>query len=229
MAPLNGTLALAEMDQVAVFVSEDLDFDVARTLDPFFEVDFTGAEGAFGFARSGAHSRFEFRFGIDAAHAFAAAAGCGLQQNGIPDGDRSGARLCIIAKAVFRTGNDRSARLDGETPRGRFGTHLLNGLRGGTDELDAGTGASSSECGIFAQEAIARVDGIGASSARGIENAFDRKIAEGRSGRPDAKRLVGHADVQCAPIGFGKDGDGGDAHVAASANDADSYFPPIGD
>src|SRR5262249_33474460 len=39
MAALNGTLALAEMDHVAVRVAEDLYLDVPRTFNRFFEIE----------------------------------------------------------------------------------------------------------------------------------------------------------------------------------------------
>ncbi len=83
MAALDGALALAQVDHVAVAVAEDLDFDVARALDQLLDVDFGVAEGALGFARGIAESGFQLRSRIHAAHAFAAAAGHGLEQNGI--------------------------------------------------------------------------------------------------------------------------------------------------
>ena len=50
MAALHGALALAEIDDVAVLVAEDLHLDVARILDELLDVDFAVAEGALRFA-----------------------------------------------------------------------------------------------------------------------------------------------------------------------------------
>ena len=52
VAPLDRALALAQMDDVAVVVAEDLDLDVARRLDVFLEVDVADAERRFGLARA---------------------------------------------------------------------------------------------------------------------------------------------------------------------------------
>ena len=46
MSALNGTISLAEVDDVTVVVGEDLDFDVPGFFDEFFEVDPGIAEGA---------------------------------------------------------------------------------------------------------------------------------------------------------------------------------------
>jgi hypothetical protein len=48
MATLNGTVALTEVDHVAVVVGEDLDLDVARTKHRPFEDELVAAEGARG-------------------------------------------------------------------------------------------------------------------------------------------------------------------------------------
>ena len=61
MAALQRALALAQVHQVAVAVSQHLDFDVARLVDQLLDVDFGVAEGAFGFAGGIAKSRFQLR------------------------------------------------------------------------------------------------------------------------------------------------------------------------
>src|SRR4030095_5725429 len=53
MAPLDRALALAEMNDRAVVIAEDLELDVARRLDVLLDVDVRHAERRFGFALSG--------------------------------------------------------------------------------------------------------------------------------------------------------------------------------
>ena len=48
VAPLHGAVAFPEMDDVAVVVGQDLDFDVPGLLDVFFEVDVAVAKGRLG-------------------------------------------------------------------------------------------------------------------------------------------------------------------------------------
>ena len=44
MAPLNGALALAEPDRIAMLVGQNLHFDVPRIDDRFFDIDFAVAK-----------------------------------------------------------------------------------------------------------------------------------------------------------------------------------------
>jgi hypothetical protein len=46
VAALHGAVALAEVDDVAVRVAEDLELDVARALEVLLDVDGAVAEGA---------------------------------------------------------------------------------------------------------------------------------------------------------------------------------------
>ena len=50
MPALNRTVAFAQVDDVAVPVGQDLEFDMMRSLDIFFEKDAAVAEGSLGLA-----------------------------------------------------------------------------------------------------------------------------------------------------------------------------------
>ncbi len=53
MTALHRALAFAEVNQVAVVIAEDLDFDMMRALDQLFDVNAAVAEGAQSFAGGG--------------------------------------------------------------------------------------------------------------------------------------------------------------------------------
>ena len=53
VAALDRALALAEVDDVAVVIAEDLELDVARVLDVLLDVDVADAEGRLGLALRG--------------------------------------------------------------------------------------------------------------------------------------------------------------------------------
>ena len=55
MTALNRALALAEVDDVAELIAEDLELDVARRLDVLLDVDVADAERGLGFALRGLH------------------------------------------------------------------------------------------------------------------------------------------------------------------------------
>src|SRR6185437_7274676 len=100
-AALNGALALAQMNQVSVFVPQHLNFNMARALNELFEIYLARSEGALGFTGCFAHGSLQFAFIRDAAHSFAAASrGC-LQEHRIADLARVAAGFVVIANAML--------------------------------------------------------------------------------------------------------------------------------
>ncbi len=85
MAPLDGTLALAKPDCIAVLIGQHLHLDVPRIDDSLFDIDFAVAERTLCLALRGFERRTKLRRGMNQAHALAAAAGRGFQHYGIAD------------------------------------------------------------------------------------------------------------------------------------------------
>jgi hypothetical protein len=84
VAALDGAIALVEVEEVAVAVAEDLDFDVAGVADVAFEEDGAVAEGGAGFGGGFGEAGFEVGGFEDDAHAAAAAAEGGFEMRGKP-------------------------------------------------------------------------------------------------------------------------------------------------
>ena len=95
---------------------------MAGALDQPLDIDLGAAEGALGLRGRVAEGRFEIALAIHAAHAFPAAAGHGLQQDGVSV-CRGECTQGVEADGVIGAGDDRSARGDGGAPRGRLGAH----------------------------------------------------------------------------------------------------------
>src|SRR5260370_279601 len=112
MTALYGALAFAEVDHVAVTVAEELDFDVAGTFDEAFDVDIGTAEGALGFTGGVAEGGFEVALAVHAAHAFAAAAGDGFEEDGVAVGVGESAEG-VESDGVVGAGGGGRARGDG--------------------------------------------------------------------------------------------------------------------
>ena len=70
MPALDGTLALAQINRVAVLVRQHLHFDVARIDDRFLDVDFAVAKRPLGFALRRFQSGFQLLWRMHQAHAF---------------------------------------------------------------------------------------------------------------------------------------------------------------
>src|SRR5690606_22640409 len=83
--PLETALALAEVDDVAVRVGEDLDLDVPGALDEPFEEEGVVTERRRRFATGGFERGGQILRVLDEAHALAATTGGRLDEHGIAD------------------------------------------------------------------------------------------------------------------------------------------------
>ena len=87
-------------------VREDLDFDVARLFEIFFEIEAGVAEGIHGFGGGITVRGSEFGGAGNEAHAFAAAAGDSFEQHGKAHGLREGVSFVGLFDGIVRTGDD---------------------------------------------------------------------------------------------------------------------------
>src|SRR5690349_2284420 len=98
MPPLDRAFALAEMNDVAMSVGQNLKLDVPRTNDIFFEIDTVVAKGGARFPARAFETGEQIFYALDEAHSFAASAGGGFEQYWIADLLRRCKRFLIIFK-----------------------------------------------------------------------------------------------------------------------------------
>jgi len=170
VAPLDGTLALEEVYDVAPGVREDLELDVARLHYTLLDVNRVVAEGASGFAAR-LPKEFAEIFGARAyAHTFAAAPGRGLYHHRPA---YFGRRVRDILVPVQRGVGARYHRYAGRGHRRPGALFVARGaqrLRRRPDEREARLAARLGEVGVLGQEAVARVDGLGARAPGDVDN-----------------------------------------------------------
>src|ERR1019366_1123915 len=227
VAALDGAFALAQVNHVAVLVAHELNLDVAGVLDELLDVDLGVAGRALGFARSIAQGGLQIGVAIHAAHALAAATRHGLQENGVAVGGGKLAGL-VERDAVIGAGHDGGAGGDGGPAGGGLRSHHADGMGRGADENDAGLFAGGSEIGIFAEESVARMNGLGAVFAGGVEDAVHAEIAIARERWADVFGLIGHAHVLGGAVGIGVDRHRSDAHLAQGAYHANGDLAAVG-
>ena len=85
MAALDGALALAQGDHVAVLVGQNLELDVARLLDKLFHIELAVAEGLGRLGLAPPGRGWQLLLVADDAHAASAAARCSLEDDGEAD------------------------------------------------------------------------------------------------------------------------------------------------
>src|SRR5580704_17423828 len=226
---LQRAFAFAEMDHVAVLVAEYLEFDVARMLEQFFDVDIGTAEGLLGFGFGGLKQRDQFAGVAHDSHAASAPAFGGFDHHGIAD-------FCSdFFSGVFVGDDSGAAGNDGEPGSSHgfagfvFFAHQTDGVWRGADEGDVGSFADLGEVGVLREETVAGMDGVYVGDFRGADYLRDVEVAFAAAGRADADGFVGEADVERVAVGLGVDGDGFDAEFTAGGEDTQGDFPTIGD
>ena len=230
MAALDGALALERVHDVAVGVAEHLDLDVPTPLEVALEEHRRIAEcGCCLVARS--RHRLEQVLGLaDQAHALAAAARGGLDQQG--QAHLSAGRGDVRVAGVRRELGSGDERHPGRRhqPLGldleRHGVHRL-GRR--PDPGQAGISHGPGERRVLRQEAVTRVDRIGPGPARGVQHLLGHQVGLRRCPPPDRHGEVGVPDERRARIRVGVDRDGLQAHPVCGADHPARDLPPVRD
>ncbi len=229
MTALQRAVALAEMDDMAVAVGEDLHLDVARGVDIFLDEHAGVGKGGARLALGGRERRIEFGVALDLAHALAAAAGHRLDQHRIANLiglalEESG----LLALAVI-AGHHRHAGLLHQRLGAVLQPHGADRRRRRADEGEAGNAAGFGEVGIFRQKAVAGMDAGRIAHLRGGDQSLTGKVALRRRCRADLDRLVGEADMQRVAVGLRIDRDHAQAEPPGAAGDAAGDLAAIGD
>ena len=186
VAALDGAFALAQVDHVPVLVAQHLDLDVARVDDELLDEHAIVAEARLGL-RAGRPEPLLGLLGVEGdAHALAAAAGRGLDHDGIADlgGDLDG--VLGIRDLAQVAGHGRDLGLGRRLLALDLVAHGGNRARVGADEDDAGLLERDRERLALGQEAVARMHGLGARGAAGLDDLVDQQVDCAAGGGPMA-------------------------------------------
>ena len=229
VAALDGAVALADVNNFTAFIAQDLEFDMVRFFDEFFEVDVGVAEGFFRFHPGGEESFDEADVVMGGSHAFAAATSDGFDHHGVSDFFCGFDGFMFGSDGAIATWGDGDASFAGIFSGEGFISHFTNGIRGRTDEADVTGLADFGEVGAFREKTVPRVDGVDIADFGGGDDAIDFKITLCAGSWADADGFVGGLDVKGVVIGFGVDGESTDAEVFAGADDAEGDLAAVGD
>src|SRR3989344_545421 len=177
VAPLDGTVALEKMDDVALLVAEYLHLDVARIDDGLFQVHLGTPEGLGGFGDDALVGALEFVFAVAATDAAPAATRGGFEHDGVADffGQLQG--LGDVLEVALATRHHRHAGGDHGGARGGFIAHAADGVHGRADIDDAAAGADFRQLGIFREKAVTGVQGIATGGHRQVHDAMGVEVA----------------------------------------------------
>ncbi len=229
VAALDRAFALAEIDDIAVLVAHHLDLDVAGRFDELLDEHAVVAERRQPLALGRLEAFAHVLLGIGQPHPLAAAARARLHHHRIADVGGDLHRFLGIGDLAEETGNDVDAGGLGELLRFDLVAHRGDRVRGWPDKGDPGIGAGARETLALGQEAVARMDAVGAGLLGGEQDQVGEQIALPRRRRPEADALVGHQHVRRAGVGIRIDRNRGDPHLLGGAHYAARDFATVRD
>ncbi len=229
VAPLDGAFSFAERDAVAVFVSEDLDFNVAGTLDEFFEVDFAGTEGAFGLTAGGSEGGRQVIGREDRSHAFATAARSSFEHDRISHASGDVGGFLGRRERVNAARSAGHACFVGGLARVGLGAEHAHGGGRRTDKFDSSVLAGLGEVGVFRKEAVTGVDGTGTGTLCNLEDQIATQIGLRGGSGTESISLIRFEHVRGGAVSVGIDGDSGESEFTAGAQNAEGNFAAIRD
>ena len=203
---------------------------MARAEHELFQVDRAVAEGALRHGLGGADDLGEPGGLVDPAHPDAAAASRGLHQQRVAHGLGG---LVDAGKVCRRdsptAGKHGEAGGLGQRTRALLVAHGGDAVRPRADPDEAGVLHGLREGGVLGEEAIARMDAVGAAPARSRDDPVGDEVALLRSRRADGQRLVGLGDMARGGVGFRMNRDHAHAERPCAPHDPAGDLAPVRD
>ena len=227
IAALDRALALAEVGH-ALPVTDDLHFDVTGPTDQLLDVKFAVAECALCLGGTAGEGLGQVIARSDSPHAPPSAAGDGLHHHRAIQTEIGQERGCLIERRrPTRAPQYRDTMIRGERAGAGLVAEQRERVWSRADERGACGGACAREGRVLGQESVARMDQVGVSLRRGVDNAGDVEVG-GRTAPSERNRLVGHPHMQAQRVVLGVHRDRGDPEIGRGPDDADGDLAPVG-
>ena len=230
VAPLEGAVPLEQVDHIAELVAQHLHLDVLGLHQELLHEDVVVAEGLLGLGLHQVEVGAHLFHGVAPAHAAAAAAGGSLQND--REAELHGQLLGGLPtlQRLCGAGGGGHAAGHGDLLGGQLVAHQVQDLGGGADELDARGFAGPGKIRVLTEEAVARVDGVGAVLLRQLDDPGDVQIgAQGALILSDQIGLVRGGAEEAVNVLVGVDGNGLEAQVVTGPEDPHGDLAPVGD
>ena len=230
VSSLNGAISLMEVHNIAVFVAEDLHFDVFGASDKAFEENGGVAKSDAGFVL-GFLQEWE-QLGLITDHSHAAST---PTEGGFDDERKADVFGKLfgeggIGDRILGAWNGGNADLFGDEAGGGLVAHHFEVLDTGADKGDASVGAGAGKGGVFRKETVAGMDIVDASFFCDVDDAWDVEVGGDRAfARVDEVSFVGFEAMDAEAIFLGVDCYSAQAELGSGTEDANSDFSAVGD
>ena len=164
VATLDRTLAVKQMDYIAMIVTQNLKFYMMGFLHKFFQINRIIPERRHGLGTGGVICLHHFIFTVYQPHPFTAASHRSLQHDRIAYFITDTYRLFGTLQRLFRTGDYGNTCGNHTLTGGNLVTHRFHRLGGRTDKDDPLLFAPAGKISILGQKTITGMNGIGFAS-----------------------------------------------------------------
>ena len=203
---------------------------MAGVLQEFLHIDRGITKRCAGFGFGHDHCIHQRCFGVHHPHTAPAAAASGFDDDRVTHALGNTAQLHRVVRE-FALGSGYAGHSGPD--HGLLGRHLVahdaDGCGCGANELEAALLHALRKVRVFAQKAVARVDGLGVGHLGGRNDGGHIQVAMGRSRRADANGLVCQPDIFGLAVRLGVHHHRADIEFAAGALYAQRNFATIGD
>ena len=227
-AALRRAVPVAEMDDAAVMIAEQLHLDVPGVLDVPLDVHAPVPERRLGLARCRAEPRGQLVRCVDAHHPPSTASGRGLEQDRVADFAGDGERSAGSAHGV-RAGTGRDAGRAGDAARLDLVAAAPDRACGRTHEDQPVGDARFGQLGALGQEPVAGMDGVAVREEGSGDDLLDAQVALGRARRPDVDDVGRQPCGERILVGLADGHDRVDALLAAGPDDPNRDLAAVGD
>lgn len=220
VASLHGAIALTEMHDISELITENLQLNVARSLDKLLDKYIFVLERLERLALASVEGLVELVGGEDGPHALAATARHGLDHHGVSDPLGLTKQKVLVLISAMVSGSDGHLGVDHDVLGFALGAHGPNRIRGRTDEDDSSVLAHLAEIKIFREKAVSRMHGLGPGALRGLDNLLSAQVGLSGSARSNVHGLVRELDMESISIGVRVAGNSLDAQSLSRADDS---------
>src|SRR5216684_5143724 len=227
MAALDGTFALAQMNDLAVLIAQNLKFDVSRIFNEALGVNVGRAKGLLRLAAR----RFVRgqKFFLLAHHPHAAtAAACNRLQNQREANFRGffGQLFFALDRAIapWNRWQTRALHL---TARAILFAHHFNYFRSRANKRNFRRFADLGEIGVFREKSVTRVNGVNIGDLGSADYVRNIQITFTAAWRADTNRFISKPHMQRIAIRLRVHGNRGDSQLLAVTNHPQGNFAAI--
>ncbi len=226
-AALQRTFPLEAVDDVAA-ITEDLHLDVARAFDELLDIEPTVTERSFRLGLGLRHELGKLVLGARDANAATAATGRRLDHDGKAGLLDEGVGFFGRFEPALTAGHGRHSGSFGRIAGGDLVAHEPDELGRRPDEHETGRLDGCGELGVLGEEAIARMNRIGAGRLGGGDDGVLVEIGLRCMRRADVDRFIGELDGEHVRIGLAVDLGGRNAQLLRRTDDPDGDLAAIG-